>query len=59
MRILAVNDLTTIQEPKEKPPVTFGDVFPSVWYQEFDGGPQWYTSLGHRKEDYALIGAGR
>jgi len=52
MQILAVNDLTTIQDPKEKPS-TFGDVFPSVWYQEFDGGRQWYTSLGHRKEDYA------
>jgi type 1 glutamine amidotransferase len=52
MRILAVNDLTTIKDPKEIP-ATFGDVFPSVWYQEFDGGRQWYTSLGHRKEDYA------
>lgn len=52
MRILAVNDLTTIQDPKEQPPATFGDVFPSVWYQEFDGGRQWYTSLGHSKEDY-------
>lgn len=51
MRILAVNDLTSVQDPKEKP-VTFGDVFPAVWYQEFDGGRQWYTSLGHRKEDY-------
>jgi len=52
MRILAVNDLTTVEDPKEKPSI-FGDVFPSVWYQEFDGGRQWYTSLGHRKEDYA------
>lgn len=51
MRILAVNDLASIQDPKEKP-TTFGGVFPSVWYQEFDGGRQWYTSLGHRKEDY-------
>ena len=53
MRILAANDLTAIKEPKEPPPATFGDVFPSVWYQEFDGGRQWYTSLGHRKENYA------
>ena len=41
-----------MQDPREKP-ATFGDVFPSVWYQEFDGGRQWYTSLGHRTEDYA------
>lgn len=52
LRVLAVNDLTSVVDPKDKP-ATFGDVFPSVWYQEFDGGRQWYTSLGHRKEDYA------
>ncbi len=52
MRILAVNDLTTIKDSNETPTV-FGDVFPSVWYHEFDGGRQWYTSLGHRTEDYA------
>lgn len=52
MQVVAVNDLTTIKDAKEAPPATFGDVFPSVWYQEFDGGRQWYTSLGHRKEDY-------
>ena len=51
MQILAVNDLASVQDPKEKP-MTFGEVFPSVWYQEFDGGRQWYTSLGHAKEDY-------
>ncbi len=51
MRVLAVNDLNSVKDPKEKP-TTFGDVFPSVWYQEFDGGRQWYTSLGHNKEDY-------
>jgi type 1 glutamine amidotransferase len=51
LQVLAVNDLTSVEDPKEKPS-TFGDVFPSVWYQEFDGGRQWYTSLGHRKEDY-------
>jgi type 1 glutamine amidotransferase len=53
MRILAVNALTTIKDPKNETPPVFGDVFPSVWYHEFDGGRQWYTSLGHRKEDYA------
>ncbi len=52
MRVLAVNDLSTIQDQKGEKPTTFGDVFPSVWHQDFDGGRQWYTSLGHRKEDY-------
>ena len=52
LNVLAVNDLTTIDEMHENRPNTFGDVFPSVWSQEFDGGRQWYTSLGHNKEDY-------
>lgn len=52
MRVLAVNDLSAINDPKGEKPATFGDVFPSVWYQEFDGGRQWYTSLGHHKDDY-------
>ncbi len=52
LRVLAVNDLASVNDPKGKPE-TFGDVFPSVWYHEFDGGRQWYTSWGHRKEDYA------
>ncbi len=52
MNILAVNDLGAFKEPRADRPNTFGDVFPSVWCQEFDGGRQWYTSLGHRKEDY-------
>lgn len=52
LKVLAVNDLTSIEEIHEKRPNTFGDVFPSVWCQEFDGGRQWYTSLGHNKEDY-------
>jgi len=33
-------------------PNTFGTLFPSVWCNEFDGGRQWFTALGHKKEDY-------
>lgn len=51
MKVLAVNDLNTVNDPKGKPDA-FGSIFPSVWCQEFDGGRQWYTSLGHKKEDY-------
>lgn len=51
LHVLAVNDLSAIKDKKE-PPDTFGDVFPSVWHQTFDGGRQWYTCLGHKKEDY-------
>lgn len=53
LTVLAVNDMSVFLD-KENPrrPHTFGNVFPSVWCQEFDGGRQWYTSLGHNKEDY-------
>lgn len=52
LKIIAVNDATTLQGENEKRLDTFGDVFPSVWCQEFDGGRSWYTSLGHDKNDY-------
>jgi len=31
---------------------TFKDLFPAVWYQNFDGGSIWVTTLGHNKEYY-------
>ncbi len=52
LHVIAVNDGTTLKGENEKRLDTFGDVFPSVWCHEYDGGRSWYTSLGHRKEDY-------
>ena len=52
LTVLAVNDHTTIQKPAGKALDTFGTVFPSVWWHEYDGGRAFYTSLGHEKEDY-------
>ena len=52
LKVIAVNDLTTIDKVRERRPVTFGNKFPAVWCHEFDGGRSWYTSLGHQKEDY-------
>ena len=52
LHVVAVNDATTLEGENERRLDTFGDVFPSVWCQEFDGGRSWYTSLGHGKEDY-------
>lgn len=52
LHVVAVNDATTLQGEDPRRLDTFGDVFPSVWCQEFDGGRSWYTSLGHSKEDY-------
>lgn len=52
LNVLAVNDHTTIQKPGGKALDTFGTVFPSVWWHEYDGGRAFYTSLGHEKGDY-------
>lgn len=52
LKIIAVNDATTLKGENPKRLDTFGEVFPSVWCQEFDGGKSWYTSLGHDKNDY-------
>jgi len=52
--VLAV-DLTTVEDDERSvyPGKMFGDSFPVAWYQEFDGGRQWYTTLGHRAEQYS------
>jgi type 1 glutamine amidotransferase len=52
LNVLAVNDHTTIEKPAGKALDTFGTVFPSVWWHDYDGGRAFYTSVGHEKEDY-------
>ncbi len=55
IRVLLAADLTTVSDDEKEqfPGTLFGDRFPVAWYQEFDGGRQWYTALGHRSEHYA------
>ena len=54
LRILLSADLTTVADSgrAEFPGEIFGDSYPLAWYQEFGGGRQWYTALGHRPEQY-------
>lgn len=55
INVLLGVDLETIEGDdslEEYPNDTFGDTFPLAWYQRFEGGRQWYTSLGHRPEHY-------
>lgn len=54
INVLLAADLTTINDDKkaEYPGQIFGDYFPLAWYHEFDGGKQFYTSLGHKAEYY-------
>lgn len=53
--VLLTADLTTVTDEEKNtfPGKNFGDQFPVAWSQEFDGGRQWYTSLGHRSEQYS------
>jgi type 1 glutamine amidotransferase len=32
---------------------SFADFYPAVWYQQFQGGNIWVTTLGHNKESYS------
>jgi len=32
---------------------SYANLYPSVWYQHFDGGNIWITALGHSKTDYS------
>lgn len=54
MNVLLSADMATVTDDEKEvfPGMLFGDSYPLAWYQEFDGGRQWYTSLGHRPEQY-------
>jgi type 1 glutamine amidotransferase len=54
IRVLLAVDLSTVTDSAraEFPGEIFGDTYPLAWYQEFDGGREWYTALGHRPEEY-------
>jgi uncharacterized protein len=51
IHVLTVHDLSTVTD--ESKPTTYGTVFPSSWYHEFDGGREWYTALGHDGKTYS------
>jgi len=52
IHVLIVHDLAPLDD-KDKPTYYGGTSSPSVWCHEFDGGRQWYTSLGHDSATYA------
>jgi uncharacterized protein len=55
LHVLLAADLTTLKDPQREkyPGKVFGEGFPLTWCHEFDGGRQFYTALGHRKEHYS------
>jgi uncharacterized protein len=54
IHVLLAADLTTVKDDKMKeyPGDVFGSSFPLCWYQEYDGGRQWYTAMGHNPKHY-------
>ena len=55
LKVLLSADMNTVNDEGKQdfPGNLFGESFPVAWYQEFDGGRQWYTTLGHRPEQYS------
>jgi len=52
---LLVTDPALLDDPQKAtyPGDRFGNSLPLAWYQEFDGGREFYCALGHRKEAYS------
>lgn len=59
-RVLAVHDLTSLNRSDTaqenliiKNAGTYSELYPSVWYYDYDGGHTWCTVYGHDKKDYS------
>lgn len=55
IHVLLAADPSKLVDPKQAsdPPDRIGDTMPLAWCHTFDGGREFYTALGHKKEDYA------
>ena len=56
IKVLMMHDLSTLDK-KDSVLITthagsFANFFPAVWYQPFEGGNIWITTLGHDKANY-------
>lgn len=56
IKVVLAHDLTSlVKDEEEKIKIntgSFGSYYPAAWYQHFDGGTIWVTTLGHDKKDY-------
>lgn len=54
--VIMANNLTSLNQDEPEKVRLFGgqytQLYPSVWYYNFDGGYTWCTTLGHAKTDY-------
>jgi type 1 glutamine amidotransferase len=55
VKVLLAADPAQLNDPKraEQPGALRDGQYPLSWYNNFDGGRQYYISLGHKKEHYA------
>lgn len=56
IEVLMAHDLSSLN-PNEADKIKvfsapFGNLYPAVWCQKFDGGNMWLTTFGHDKESY-------
>ena len=59
IKVLMAHDLSTLDRKDKKQDSTlqqnlgsYANYYPAVWYQPFEGGNIWVTTLGHTKESY-------
>lgn len=56
IKVLMAHDLSSFDQKQleeiRKHSGSFAHYYPAVWYQNFDGGTIWITTLGHDKKDY-------
>ncbi len=57
IKVLMAHELSSLQpdqkETIDKNAGSYANYYPAVWYQDFEGGHVWITTLGHSKESYA------
>ncbi len=56
IKVVLAHDLTSLRKDEAEKIKTssgsFSQYYPAAWYQYFDGGTIWITTLGHDKKDY-------
>jgi type 1 glutamine amidotransferase len=57
IKVLMAHELSSLQpdqkETIDKNAGSYANYYPAVWYQDFEGGHVWITTLGHSKESYS------
>jgi uncharacterized protein len=56
INVILAHDLTSLRKDEEEKVKAaagfFSRYYPAAWYQHYDGGTVWITTLGHDKKDY-------